>query len=107
MIARLWRGRTRAADAGRYRDYLGRTGVAAFAATPGNRGAYVLQRETGDEAEFLVVSLWEDMAAVRAFAGSDPDRAVFYPEDEDFLTARELTVTHYDVTVSLPSEPAP
>jgi hypothetical protein len=37
------------------------------------------------------------MDAVRAFAGEDPERAVFYPEDERYLVERDLTVTHYDV----------
>src|SRR5262249_23326509 len=34
---------------------------------------------------------------VVAFAGPDPERAVFYPRDERFLVERDLTVRHYDV----------
>jgi hypothetical protein len=37
------------------------------------------------------------MDAVRAFAGDDPERAVFYPEDDRFLVDRELTVSHYTI----------
>jgi hypothetical protein len=37
------------------------------------------------------------MDAVKAFAGDDPERAVFYPEDDRFLIERDLTVAHYEV----------
>lgn len=97
MIARCWRGATRAADAERYTAYLHRTGIAAYRATPGNAGAWVLRRIAGDRAEFAVLSFWQDEAAIRRFAGDDPGRAVFYPEDDAFLVERELRVDHWDV----------
>ena len=98
MIARTWRGVTRAEDREAYLDYLRRTGLAAYASTEGHRGALVLSR-TGDDrrSEFLVVSLWDSEDAVRAFAGERPERAVFYPDDERFLVERESRATHYDV----------
>jgi hypothetical protein len=37
------------------------------------------------------------MAAVRAFAGNDPSRAVYYPEGDRFLVERSSTVEHYEV----------
>jgi hypothetical protein len=37
------------------------------------------------------------MDAVRRFAGDDPERAVFYPEDDRYLVARDEHVTHYEV----------
>jgi hypothetical protein len=40
---------------------------------------------------------WESMDAIRAFAGDDPEQAVFYPEDDRFLIDRDLTVAHYEV----------
>jgi hypothetical protein len=33
----------------------------------------------------------------RRFAGSDLERAIYYPEDDDFLLEKEPTVTHYEV----------
>lgn len=44
-----------------------------------------------------MVSLWGSMDDVRAFAGSDVDKAVFYPEDDRFLIERDLHVRHYEV----------
>jgi heme-degrading monooxygenase HmoA len=97
MLARCWRGATRAEDADDYLAYLEHTGLAAYRGTPGNRGALALRRIEGERAEFLLVSLWDSMDAVRAFAGDEPARAVFYPEDERYLVSRDLDVTHFDV----------
>lgn len=97
MIARTWRGATAARDADAYLDYLHRTGLAEYAATPGNLGVLALRRSDGDRAELLLLSLWESMDAVRRFAGPEPERAVFYPEDDRFLVDRDLHVTHYEI----------
>lgn len=97
MIARLWRGVTPAAKADSYLDYLTRTGLTDYRATPGNAGVWVLRRVTGDTAEFLLVSLWESYAAIERFAGPDRERAVYYPEDDAFLLEREPEVRHFEV----------
>ena len=56
-----------------------------------------LRRVANGQAEFLLVSLWDSESAIRQFAGPDIDRAVFYPEDEQFLIERDDHVTHYEV----------
>ena len=103
MIARTWRGWTAAADADRYLDYLEETGLREYRATPGNRGVLTLRGTDGDRTEFLLVSFWESMDAVRQFAGAEPEQAVFYSEDDRFLVERETRVRHYEVV----SEDAP
>jgi heme-degrading monooxygenase HmoA len=100
MIARIWRGRTRAENADEYVEYVNETGVAQHRRTQGNHGSMVLRREVGGEVEFLVVSLWESLDAVRAFAGERPEVAVYYPEDEKFLLELEPEVRHYEVSVA-------
>jgi heme-degrading monooxygenase HmoA len=97
MIARTWRGATKAEDAEAYLDYLHQTGFAGFRKTPGNRGALGLRRIVHDRAEFLVISLWDSEEAVRRFAGQDIEKAVFYPEDDRFLVDRDDYVSHYEV----------
>jgi heme-degrading monooxygenase HmoA len=57
----------------------------------------VVWREREGHAEFLLLTLWESMEAVQRFAGSTPERAVFYPEDDDFLVERDEHVDHYEV----------
>ena len=104
MIARVWRGATRARDADAYTAYLQRTGVRDCRATPGNRGVTVLRRIAGERAEFLFISYWNDVADVTAFAGADVDVARFYPEDDAYLVERELTVGHFAVATGLVAE---
>ena len=96
MIARTWRGVTPAAKAEAYLAYLEQTGVRACRATPGNRGVLVLRRVADGKAEFLFVSLWESVEAIRAFAGPEIERAVYYPEDAAYLLEMEPRVTHYE-----------
>jgi heme-degrading monooxygenase HmoA len=95
MIARIWRGAVKRADGDDYADYLQATGLAEYVATDGNRGAWMLRRETGELTEFVMFTLWNDMDAVQRFAGEDPECAVFYPEDDRFLVERDVTVKHY------------
>jgi heme-degrading monooxygenase HmoA len=97
MIARTWRGATKANDAEAYLEYLHQTGFAEYRKTAGNRGVLGLRRFVNDRAEFFLVSLWESEEAIRQFAGDDIEKAVFYPEDERFLVDRDTHVSHYEV----------
>lgn len=97
MIARIWRGWTRAEDADSYVAYIEATGLKEYRETPGNQGAWMLRRLEGDRCEFVTLSFWDSLDAVRAFAGDDPEQAVFYPEDDRFLVERDLTVTHFEI----------
>ena len=42
-------------------------------------------------------TLWDSIEAVQAFAGDDPETAVFYPEDDRFLVERDLRSHHFEV----------
>jgi len=105
MVSRTWWGATRADDAADYLDYLRKTGLAEYARVPGHRRTLTLRRIDRGRAEFLIITLWDSMAAVRQFAGDDPERAVFYPEDDRYLVARDDHVTHYEVVHTQPEMP--
>ena len=96
MIARIWRGVTSAERAEEYFEYLMKTGLKDYRAVPGNRGVEILRRIYGGKAEFLPISLWESYGAIRAFAGEDIERAVYYSKDQEFLLELEPEVTHYE-----------
>jgi heme-degrading monooxygenase HmoA len=97
MIARLWRGTTRAADADRYFQYLLETGLKDYRSIPGNRGVYTLRKIGPQHAEFLLISLWDSFDAIQKFAGPEYEKAVYYPEDAKFLLEMEPNVTHYEL----------
>jgi heme-degrading monooxygenase HmoA len=82
-----------------YFEYLERTGLTEYKATPGCKDVLVLTREIDGTTEYVLITLWENMEAVRRFAGPQPERAVYYPDDERYFPKEELTpyVRHYDV----------
>jgi heme-degrading monooxygenase HmoA len=96
-IARIWTGTVQRADADEYATYIRDTGFADYGRTPGNRGAWMLRRDDGEQTEFITLSMWESRDAIRAFAGEDIEAAVLYPEDERYLIDGRSSVTHYEV----------
>ena len=96
-IARIWRGRTLASKADEYARYLDANGIAKIRATPGNRGVTVLRRTNGDKVEFVVISIWESIDAVKNFAGADYQKAVILPRDREYLLEVEPNVLHYEI----------
>ncbi len=102
MIARMWRGWVSTDRVAEYVDYISRTGLAEYRQTPGNLGAEMWTRDLGDgRSEVTTLSWWESLDDVRGFAGDDIDRAVFYPEDDEYLVDREVAVTHHEVVRQL------
>jgi heme-degrading monooxygenase HmoA len=104
MIVRIWRGITPKEQADAYLEHLQQTALPVLAGQPGLRGAWVLRRVHGDRCEFQLLSLWESLDAVRAFAGDEPERAVYFAEDDKFLLDMEPLVRLYEVADSV--EPA-
>jgi heme-degrading monooxygenase HmoA len=106
MIARTWSGAVRTPDADEYATYIRDTGFAEYGRTAGNRGAWLLRRDDDGTTEFIALSLWDDVEAIRAFAGEDIEAAVLYPEDERYLIGGESRTTHYDVVDQIPGSAA-
>lgn len=92
----MWSGIVRTEDRDAYAGYVERTGMSAYRATRGNLDAWLLTRDLGDgRTEITTVSRWESLDAITAFAGDDIERAVFYPEDDEYLVERDERVRHY------------
>lgn len=96
-LARMWTGTVLPSRADAYEEYLQRTGVPEVRSTSGNLGVLLLRRDLPSETEFSVLSLWEDEEAIHRFAGDEIDKAVYFPEDRDFLLRMEPNVTHYRI----------
>jgi antibiotic biosynthesis monooxygenase (ABM) superfamily enzyme len=101
VIARVWRGATRAEHADEYAAYVEQTGLSGARALPGARGTLILHRERDGRAEFETIILFDSLHDVHAFAGDAIDRAVFFPEDDAYLVERDPDVKHYEVDVRL------
>ena len=97
MIARIWSGVTSADRADEYYSYIEATGVPGLTKTPGNHGVYVLRHLSGDEAHFTIISFWDSLEQIEAFAGADISQARLYPDDRDFLIRFDTKVAHHEV----------
>jgi len=102
MIIRVWRGWVARGDGDAYEEYIRDVTIDGYAKVDGNRGGYLTRRADGDREEFCMISFWDSMDAVTGFAGPDPEVAVFYPRDDEFLLEREERVTHYTVFATMP-----
>ncbi len=80
MIVRIWRGRAMADKAEAYVRHVTGTVFPELGRIAGHAGASLLQRTEAGQVEFLALTLWESMEAIRQFAGAAPERAVVEPE---------------------------
>ena len=64
---------------------------------PGFAGAQLSRRELDDKVEFLVLARWQSLAAIRAFAGADIEKAVVEPNAVAAHMELDKTVRHYEV----------
>lgn len=102
MIARIWHGQATLSKSEAYVSFLQRKVFPELRMITGHRGAFVLQRSlpNGSEVEFIVITLWESMDAIRLFAGNDPSVAVVEDEAKALLSTFDDCVTHFEVRSS-------
>ena len=101
MIARMWRGETTRENADAYYRHLTGNVMPSLNKIAGHRGAYVLRREMDRNVEFMVITLWASMDAIREFAGNTPDVAVVEPAARALLADFDGFVRHYSVIKDL------
>jgi len=99
MISRIWHGYTTLANADAYEDVLLHEVIVGINGReiPGFREIQVFRRDLDDEVEFVTVMWFDDLDAVREFAGDDYEQA-FVPEEARRVLARfDARSRHYEV----------
>jgi heme-degrading monooxygenase HmoA len=97
MIIREWRGRASASKAEAYPRHFREQVVPELRRVAGFIGAYLSRRKLDDRVEFLVLTRWQSMESIRAFAGTNFGRAVVEPGAVAALTEFDHAVQHYEV----------
>ncbi len=100
MVARIWHGRTPAAKADEYRQYLFDVGIKKIASLPGNRGVQMMVSKTAEQGDFTVISYWDSIDAIKGYAGENYTQVHDLPRDKDFLIDHEPLVRHLDLDVN-------
>ena len=102
-VARVWHGKTPRAKADEYERYLA-AAIQKFPTIPGNLGYQMMRIEGGPDGdayvEFQVISYWESLDAIKAYAGADIRRTRDLPRDKEFLVNMEPLVRNYELRVN-------
>ena len=100
-VVRIWRVDGTPAGVRRYcQDHFPTAVLPRLRARDGFLEANVLVRAIGDKSEVVVVTVWESIDAVRAFAGDRYERAVVEPVVRDLLDRVDDSVSHFTIAVA-------
>lgn len=97
MIIREWRGRARRSRADAYPRHFRERVISELRQVPGFIGAQLARRDLEGEVEFLVLTRWQSMDTIRAFAGTEVEKAVVEPGAAAALVEFDERVRHYEV----------
>lgn len=97
MIVRAWHGRAQFSKAHAYIEFFKRKVLPILRDIEGFSGVSLLKQNRSGEVDFLVLTRWASMDAIRRFAGEDVGKAVVEPEAAALLTSFDSTVEHYEI----------
>jgi heme-degrading monooxygenase HmoA len=101
MIARVWSGRAdsdRSADA--YEEVFRTEMLGELSGVDGFRGAYLLRCAHGAGAEFVALTLFDSLDAVRGFAGEDYEVANVSLAGRAALSDFDGQARHFSVVIA-------
>lgn len=101
MISRVWHGWTTRQTADAYETLLRNEVLPGIHRVRGFKGAQVLRRDVKDEVEFVTITLFDSLDAVKQFAGDDYEAAVIPPEAHRLLSHFDDRSAHYETVFSL------
>jgi heme-degrading monooxygenase HmoA len=97
MIARMWKGWTKAENADNYEKLVKEVVIPKLKEINGYHGGYIFREDDKYESEFVVINFFENMEAVKKFSGPSYEIPVFEPEARRLLSKVEPIVYHYEV----------
>lgn len=97
MIVRMWHGRVDSSKSDEYAEFMKQRAVPDYSSVDGLQKLLFLRKNEEDVAHFLLVTYWDSMESVKAFAGEQPEKAKYYPEDDQFLLEKEELSALYEV----------
>ena len=101
-IVRIWRGRTPRDRADEYEIYNYDVGIKPLLDKA--LGVQTLRSDRENETEFMTISYWESLEAMRTFTGGDPQQVHHLDRDREFLIElpKEVEILHLLTSHGLP-----
>ena len=97
MISRTWRGIAKPEDADKYVRHLQLKTFPELSRIPGFVSASIMRRRTSRGVEFLIVTTWQSMDAIRRFTGQSVEVAVVPASVQAMMVEFDPLVTHYEI----------
>ena len=97
MIARHWRGLVKRDRAAAYIEHLQSETLPQLVQLAGFHDAKVLRRDLPQGVEFLVLTIWESLDSIRAFAGDEVDTAVVPDAAQGMMVRYDRVVRHFEI----------
>jgi len=97
LFVRSWSARATLEGAESYRRHFEDEVLPRLKAIPGQCGALLLSRAEQSEADLVVLTFWESMDAIRAFAGTEATTAIVATEARAVLKDYDRDVRIFEV----------
>jgi heme-degrading monooxygenase HmoA len=101
MITRNWTGVVKPERTNDYIAHLQNDTFKQLQSIKGFVNASILQRVVTDGIEFLVITYWENMDAIREFAGASADIAVVPAIAQEMMVRYDPVVRHFEEVFTL------
>ena len=97
MMARFWSARTTPENWPAYEQHFADNVIRELRAVDGYISANLLKRDVGGEVEVTVITFWNSLEAIDAFAKPDRETAVVASNAAALLLDFDRRVRHYEV----------
>jgi heme-degrading monooxygenase HmoA len=96
MIERHWKGLAKKEEAENYIEHLRTETFPSIKAIDGFIRATILKRPVDKGMEFLVITVWDSMEAIRQFAGEQAGLAVVPDTVQKMMISYDTHVSHFE-----------
>jgi heme-degrading monooxygenase HmoA len=103
MIIREWRGRAALSKADDYPKHFQEKVIPGLRRLAGFVGVHLIRRRLEDRVEFVALTRWQSMDAIRGFTGPDVTKAIVDPAGAAALIEFDKVAQHYEVVADAAS----
>lgn len=96
MVERHWTGICKTAHAAKYHAHLLDDTLKQLEALNGFKELRILRKDVKNGVTFLIITVWEHIENIKAFAGHDIERAVVPPPVHEMMITYDDRVIHYE-----------